>query len=181
MRQISSGFVGFKDDDTGEKAQLTFEVNPKLDLLMELIDELPEDRKIIIFHEFTYSGSLICQELMKRKYKHGWLWGGTKDWTSIKNSFNTDPNYRILVLNHKKGGMGLNLQIANYCAYYESPVSAMIRYECDGRIRRDGQKYPCFYYDLLMKDSMDDHILELHKSGDNIYKILVDNPQKILK
>lgn len=181
MRQISSGFIGFKDDETGEKASLSFEINPKLELLMELIEELPEDKKMIIFHEFTYSGSTICAELMKRKLKHGWLWGGTKDWTDIKNKFNTDPDYRILVLNHRKGGMGLNLQAANYCIYYESPVSSMIRYECDGRIRRDGQKHPCFYYDLLMKDTVDEHILELHKDGADIYKVLVENPQKIIK
>lgn len=178
MRQISSGFVGFKDDETGERAQIEFEHNPKLDLLMSLVDEVPDDRKMIIFHEFTWSGARICQELAKAKLRFGWLWAGTKDWTSIKEAFNGDPDFRILVLNWKKGSMGLNLQAANYAFYYESPISAIERYESEGRIRRTGQKHRSMIYDVMTKDSADQRILEFHKEGADLFRALVEDPQK---
>jgi SNF2 family DNA or RNA helicase len=181
MRQASSGFIGFKDDETGEKAQIEFEVNPKLDLLLQCLDEIDPDRKAIIFHEFTWSGSKICQALAQRKLKFGWLWGGTKNWTDIKDSFNNDPEYRFLVLNHKKGAQGLNLQVANYTLFYESPVSALQRYECEGRTRRDGQKHTTFYLDLVMRDTVDEDILSFHQEGKDLYKSLVENPEKVLR
>ena len=181
MRQISSGFVGFKDDDTGERAQIEFEYNPKLELLLELIDEVPDDRKMIVFYEFTFSGARICQELAERKIPHGWLWSGTKDWTSIKEAFNNDPDYRVLVLQWKKGGMGLNLQAANYCFFYESPVSAIERYECEGRIYRTGQTYKSIIYDVVVRDSVDERILDFHKQGRDIFSALVENPSRVLR
>lgn len=181
MRQISSGFLGFVDDDTGERAQIEFELNPKLDLLMELLEEVPEDRKIIIFHEFTWSGSRICQELAKAKYKFGWLWGGTTDWTGIKNSLINDPEFRVLIANWKKGAMGLNLQFCSYTFFYESPVSPIERSECEGRTRRTGQTQKCFVYDLITRDSADEDILQFHKDGNDLYKSLVVNPSQIIK
>lgn len=180
LRQISSGFVGFKDDDTGEKAEIRFDNNPKLNLLMELIEEVPDDKKIIIYHEFTVSGQRISEELTKRKYKFGWLWGGTKDWTPIKDAFNNNPEFRILLANHKKGSMGLNLQIASYTMFYESPVSGIDRYECEGRTFRAGQTNKTFFYDLIMSDSIDEKILEFHEQGKDLHKALVENPARIV-
>jgi hypothetical protein len=181
MRQISSGFVGFLDDETDERAQIAFKDNPKLNLLMELLEELPEDKKILIFHEFNYSGRNISEELTKRKYKHGWLWGGTKNWTPIKDSFNNDPDYRILVANTRKASMGLNLQAACYTIFYESPVSVIDRYECEGRTYRTGQKEKTFFYDLVMQDSVDEKILQFHAEGKDLYEALRQDPVKIVK
>ncbi len=178
MRQISSGFVGFKDDETGERAQIEFEVNPKLDLLMELVDEVPLDRKMVIFHEFTWSGARICQELARAKLRHGWLWSGTKDWTRIKDQFNEDPDFRILVSNWRKGSMGLNLQAASYMFFYESPVSGVERYESEGRIYRSGQNHKSMIYDLLVRDSADQKILDFHAESKSLFKSLVEDPAK---
>jgi hypothetical protein len=180
MRQISSGFVGFIDDESGERAQVEFAVNPKLELLMELVKEIPEDRKCVIFYEFNVSGQKISDALTKEKIKHGWLWGGTKDWTLIKESFNTDPKYRFLVANWRKASMGLNLQVGSYELFYESPVGVVPRAEAEGRIHRTGQQHRCFIYDLVVKDSVDELILGFHATGGDLWKALVDNPQKTL-
>ncbi len=181
MRQISSGFIGFIDDETGDRAQIEFEENPKLDLLMDLVAEVPEDQKLIIFHEYNWSGSRICQELAKEKYKHGWLWGGTKDWTSIKNSFNNDPDYRVLVANSKKGSLGLNLQSASYIFYYESPLSVIDRAESEGRIHRTGQTRKCFIYDVVVKNSVDERILEYQQAGADLFKAIVEDPSRLFR
>jgi hypothetical protein len=181
MRQISSGFVGFVDDDTGERAQIEFEANPKLNLSLDLLDKVPEDCKVIVFHEYTWSGARICQELAKRKYKHGWLWAGTNNWSAIKEQFNNDPEYRFLVANWRKGSMGLNLQAANYTLFYESPVSPISRSECEGRTNRTGQTKRGFVYDPVVKNSVDELILGFHKEGNDLFKALVDRPEKLLK
>ncbi len=87
MRQLSSGFVGFKDDETGERAQIEFDDNPKFDRLMELLGELPEDRKAVVFYAFTVSGRKIAAAA--KELNPIWLWSGTKDWRSDLHRFET--------------------------------------------------------------------------------------------
>lgn len=181
LRQVSSGFLGFKDDETGEKAQVEFEDNPKFDLLFNLIQDMPLDRKFLIFYEFTYSGSKICQQLHKLKIKHGWLWSGTKNWQRMYSEFNDNPDFKGLVIQTRKGSMGLNLQAANYVFVYESPVSPIIREEMERRAVRQGQTKVVMIYDLITKDSMDEKILRYHKEGNDLFKDLVDNPRKFLQ
>lgn len=178
MRQISSGFAGFRDDETGERAQIEFVHNPKLDLMMELVDEVPYDRKMVVFYEFTWSGARICRELTKLGLPFGWLWAGTDNWTEIKRAFNEDPDFRIIVANWKKGSMGLNLQAASYEFFYESPVSAIERYESEGRIYRNGQKHKSMIYDVMTRDSADQRILEFHQEGKDLFRSLVEDPAK---
>lgn len=181
LRQISSGFVGFVDDETDERAQLEFDPSPKLDLLMRVMEEVPEDQKVVVFHEFTYSGSRICAALAAAGYRHGWLWGGTRDWDETKRAFREDPDFRVLVANHRKGAQGLNLQAASYMVFYESPVSAIQRPECEGRIYRTGQERPTFFYDLVMRGGVDEDILEFHREGGDLLRSLVEDPGRVLR
>jgi SNF2 family DNA or RNA helicase len=180
MRQISSGFLGFVDDDTGEKAQIEFKQNPKLDDLMDKLDDLPEGRKAIVWHEYTWTGARICRELAKSGKKHGWLWGGTKNWNSLKNRFDNDPDFQVLVVSHKKGAFSLNLQAANYDLIFESPVSPIDREQMERRTWRQGQLRRVFRYDLVVRNSVDVRILAFHREGADIFKALVANPQKTL-
>lgn len=181
LRQISSGFLAFKDDETGERAEYEFEHNVKLEELMEVIEEIPLDRKAVVFHEFTYSGERICAELKKRKIKHGWVYGGTKDYQALKARFDTDPTMRVMVVNHRKGAMGLNMQAANYSLFYESPVGVIMRDQAERRTLRDGQLHAVFQYDFVMADTADERILEFHKEGRDIYEALVADPRRFLR
>lgn len=183
MRQLSSGFVGVAldeedpDYDDGGTATIEFPDNPKLDLLLELIQQLPENRKAIIYHEFTWSGKKISEALTKAKIKHGWLWGGTKNWTVIKERFNNSPDYRVLLVNWKKGGYGLNLQAANYGFFYESPLSIIDRDQCERRMRRTGQRHPVFITDLVVRNSIDHRILQAHQEGRDLWDDVMRNPE----
>ena len=173
MRQLSSGFLGYTDDETGEKAQLTFLANPKLDHLIELIQSVPLDRKGVIFHDFTYSGKIIDQALTKLKIQHGWLWGGTKNSKEVQDRFDDDPKMRFLIVNSKLGSMALNLQVANYCFYFESPISVIDREQSEKRCFREGQTRKGFIIDLVAKGTMDQRILDFHKQGEDVMKALL--------
>jgi len=184
MRQLSSGFVGVALDEEdpdydegGGTAIIEFPDNPKMDLLLELIDQIPSNRKAIIYHEFTWSGQKICEALTKAKIKHGWLWGGTKNWNVIKERFNNSPDYRVLVVNWKKGGYGLNLQAANYGFFYESPLSIIDREQCERRMRRTGQRHPVFITDLVVRNSIDFRILQAHQEGRDLWQEVMRNPE----
>lgn len=179
MRQISSGFLGYKDDDTGERAQMVFPVNPKLDRLLELIDEVPLDRKFVVFHEFTHSGRIIQEALKKQGIKAGWLHGGIKNSKEIQKAFDHDLKVRGMIVNNKLGAMVLNLQIANYEFVYEAPLDAIDWDQLRKRIHREGQGFTCFLYDMRCKGTADAGIRKHHIEGDNLFRAVLRDPYNI--
>lgn len=176
MRQISSGFVGYKDDETGEKARFAFDKNPKLDLLESVVTGLPEKYKFIVFHQFQYSAKVISERLTRMGIKHVMINGKTKDTSKSKLAFKTDPTVRALVLANDAGGYGLNLQIARYGLYYESPVSVILRKQTEKRFDRQYSPHKnVFIYDLIVRGTVDQSILDFHKEGRSLWKAILNS------
>ena len=178
MRQLSSGFLGLKDDDSGDKAEVDFDENPKLDRLLELIDALPADRKALVFYEFTHSGRRIAQELREAKTGVIWLWSGTKDAKGDIERFINEPDCRVAVINNKVGAYSLDgLQVANYEFHYETALSVIDRSQAEKRIMRQGQLRKCFMYDLVAEGTVDTKILDYHREGSSLFDALLANPE----
>lgn len=183
MRQLSSGFVGIKDDETGERASIEFDENPKMDRLLDKIDELPYERKAIIFYDFTISGRKIVQRLQEElDLDPIWLWSGTKDSRKELGRFAKDPNCIVAVINNRLGSMSLDgLQyVANYDFFFESPVSVIDREQAEKRLHRDGQKRTVFRYDMITRKTVDERILAFHKEGRDLFAELMKNPARAL-
>jgi SNF2 family DNA or RNA helicase len=182
MRQLSSGFLGLKDDETGERATIEFDQNPKLERTLELVDSLPENRKVLIFYQYTYSGRRLTEELTKMGLKPVWLWSGTKAPRKAMERFMEDPATTVAVVNNQLGAYSLDgLQVANYELFYESPVSAIDRVQAERRIRRQGQVRRCFYYDVICRGTVDTKILDFHREGEDLFKSLLTHPKAILR
>lgn len=181
MRQISSGFVGFKDDESGEKAEIEFAENPKLERQLELLEGVPYGRGSVIFYEFTISGRRLVNELRERGYNPIWLWSGTKN-TAAEMARFAREDQPVAVINHRVGAFSLDgLQYtANYEFFYESPVSALIREQAEARLIRDGQPHKTFVYDLPVRGTVDYRILEFHKLGASLENALLREPSKLL-
>jgi superfamily II DNA or RNA helicase len=172
MRQISSGFVGFKDDLS--KVELAFPENPKLELLMAIIERVPPGKKIIVFHDYTFSGNQVCAALKKAGIDHVSLNGKTKNPDNVRRQFTEDPKKRVLVMN-RAGGYGLNLQIAQYGIFYEMPVSLIEYTQMKRRIERQFSEHSrIFLYWLLARNTTDERLLQSHNSGTNLLKAVID-------
>ena len=176
MRQISSGFIGYKDDELGQKAKFAFDENPKLEMLLSLVEQIVPTHKVVIFHEFTFSGDLICRSLREMKINHGRLYGGTKDPERELASFYSDAKCRVFVLQNQAGGFGLDrLKVARYGIYYEAPVGTVLRQQTLRRIRRQGSDHSrVFIYDLMMRGTVDEKIIEAHARGIDLFKAIID-------
>lgn len=179
MRTLASGFVRIYElDEDGKKTKhyedIIFKDQPKLDALVDLIESLPEDEKLVIFHEFIATGQMIEQALKKAKVKYLALNAQTKDKKAFLHKFRDDDSYTVAVVNSKSGSTGLNLQRANHMVYYESPVSPIERQQSEKRTHRGGQTRPCFYYDLLTINSVDERIQEFIKEGKDLMEAVVE-------
>lgn len=166
LRGITSGFlvgeVGQGDDVV--RVQRTFADNPKADALRGLVESLPYDRKITIFHEYVATGDMLVALCRKLKIKCTRI-GGGHDGAAALKSFLHDADCRILIAQSKAGGVALNLQICNHFVYYETPTSPVTRKQSEKRGHREGQTRPVFVYDLVMNETLDADIQVALKSG----------------
>lgn len=164
LRQLASGFMTV-DGQNNDKIKVSFDSNPKLDLLEEKLSGIPPDSKMVVFHHFVYTNLLISDRLSKLRIKHARIWSGQKNVVRELERFRDDPNCRVLVLNDQSGSASLNLQHANFMFFFEQPDSPVTRQQGEGRIWRPGQTKPVFYIDPLMEGTVDERIMYANKQG----------------
>jgi SNF2 family DNA or RNA helicase len=181
MRQISSGFVGFADDETGNRAKYVFPHNPKLDMLEALVTQFKPGDKFIVFHEFNYSANIISEKLKELGIKHVLINGLRKDGDAARRAFAKDPTVEGLVLSNSAGGYGLNLQNAKHGIYYESPVGAILRKQTERRFYRQYSLHKrVFLWDLIIKGTVDESILQFHAEGRSLWKAILNHGAKVI-
>ena len=154
LTQITSGFL------KSEECFNRFSPNPKLELLKEIIETIPKDKKIIIWAIFHADSDLIHKELGQSSV----VFNGTiKDKDKEKNlyKFNNDPLTRFIICHPNSGGMGLNLSVANYSIYYSVNYSFEQYAQSRERFNRPGQKFKMTEYRLLCKDTIDEKVLDI--------------------
>jgi len=180
LSQISSGFLTLKPELENKKNRvfIEFDENPKLELLMDLIDEMPKDSKMIIFHNWVYSNKMISKKLTENKINHARIWGGQKDQLNELRKFKKNKTCRVLIINSQSGSSSLNLQHANYVAFFEQPRSAIERSQAERRAWRPGQEKKVFFFDLVMKNTFDQKQNAYNKQGRDLLKNLLDGKEK---
>lgn len=175
MRQVASGYLPFRDDENETRIK-RFAKAAKLEWLGELLDDFEDAAdtlpQMVIFHEFTYSGRMICDLLEKRKIAHGWIYGGTKQ--AVKEAqleaFQRGA-LRVLVLNAATGSMAIDLPMADYLCFYESPTSPTIRQQAEARPMGRGAK-PLIIDDLVCSP-VDRKVLGFVKEGKEALSSLI--------
>jgi len=175
MRQVASGFryITFEDEDR-EAVELDA-VNERLEALSGLVESIPGKRKLVVFFEFLYSGGIICDRLTKDGVKCASVYSGSKNLDRTLKAFaDPDNELRALVVNNKSGSFGLNLQVANYLVFYETPVSPIVRKQASRRIIRHGQDRSVFVYDIVARNSIDLRILQMLQEGKNLLEEIIN-------
>lgn len=174
MRQISSGFLGYTDDETGKRAKFTFDECPKLESLIARLQSVVGKYKAVVFHEFIYSGDRICAELDRLGVGHARAGAGTKK--AIKEErerFVRDPACRVFVISNRMA-QGPNLQIAKYVEFFESPVDPKTRKQARRRVERQhSQHSKVFITDYVVRGTYDGRILKYLEQGKNLFAEII--------
>lgn len=177
LRMICSGFIGFMNEDN-EKITMKLPFNPKLEQLLEIIDNISKEKKLLIFSQYINSNNLICEGLSKNKIKFHQLYGKTKNKIEVVNKFKTDDS-RVLSLNIESGKEALNLQVANYTIYYDLPLSYSDFLQSRKRNHRTGQELAVFIYNFIMKNTIEEKIIEYLMKGASLYSALLEGKEKL--
>lgn len=119
--------------------------------LLDLL-EGTEDR-VIVFYNFTSELEVLLEAVKKLERPICVFNGDNKD---LKPFYTNDRC--ILFAQYQAGARGLNLQDANKIIYYTLPLSSELYEQSKKRTHRLGQKRRCFYYNLLVENSIENEI-----------------------
>lgn len=182
QRMVTSGFLSVKSE-LGGRLTLEFDENPKLDMLEELLTDMPESSKALVFHDYVYTGDMIGKRLRKIGIGYSRLGGGaTEDPMVAYRKFLREKDRRVLIANNESGGTGINPQrVCNYLFFYESPPDPITRKQAERRVDRPGQKKKVFIYDLVVKNSVDERILKWLKKGENLFAAVCGGGRKAVE
>lgn len=174
MRQLTSGFVTLKGREKQEdKIEIRLKQNPKMDELLALVEGIPKDSKVLIFHQFKTTGKMIEDALAKAQHKCLRLFSGTARKDEVVRKFDAAKDIRFLV-GSETAAYGLNIQSANYVIFFESPLDSRVRSQMEKRAHRVGQTKHVFFYDIVCRNTVDERIIEYNREGKNLLRDIVD-------
>ncbi len=150
---------------------------PKLQALVQLVQSLND--KVIIFTEYRAT-QLYLQHLLYQNGIFSVLYQGgkkasNKDWT--KYLFKEKADVMIAT---DAGSEGLNLQFCHNMIHYDLPWNPMKLEQRIGRIHRLGQKEDVQLFYLILKNTIEEHILKILYKKVDIFKHLIGDLDEIL-
>jgi superfamily II DNA/RNA helicase len=134
----------------------------KLERLQELLEELAaeDDRKIVLFSEWTTMLTLIERQIMRLKLDFVRLDGSVpqRKRQQLVLQFQHDPTCRVF-LTTNAGSTGLNLQAANTVINVDLPWNPAVLEQRIARAHRMGQKNPVQVYLLVTEGTIEEKLL----------------------
>jgi Superfamily II DNA/RNA helicases, SNF2 family len=147
----------------------------KLDLLLEMLEELiSEGKKILLFSQFTSMLDLIIPELEARQIRFVEIRGNTKDRATPVKEFQ-EGDVPLFLLSLRAGGTGLNLTAADTVIHYDPWWNPSVENQATDRAHRIGQKKSVFVFKLITAGTIEEKILELQAKKSALAAGLLDN------
>jgi superfamily II DNA or RNA helicase len=161
LRQICCDPRLVKSSDSSTKKSPTTAKSAKLELLLEMLDELLEEgRSILVFSQFTSMLALIEAELAARKIRYVKLTGETRDRETPVQKFQSGE-IKLFLISLKAGGTGLTLTAADTVIHYDPWWNPAVENQATDRAHRIGQTKPVFVYKLVARGTVEEKIVAL--------------------
>jgi len=150
----------------------------KLEMFLELIESLhAENKKVLVFSQFTSMLSILENEIKKMKISYTKLTGATcKREEAIENFTKGDAN--IFLISLKAGGVGLNLVEADTVIHYDPWWNPAVENQATDRAYRIGQDKAVFVYKLIVEDSIEEKILKLQERKKSLQEGIYKNNEE---
>jgi len=153
----------------------------KLTVLMEQIQSLKDNHKVLVFSQFVGMLDLVKAALDKEEIKHAYLSGQTKNREQQVNLFQEDEEVRVFLISLKAGGMGLNLTKAEYVFLIDPWWNPAVENQAIDRAHRIGQENKVVAVRLITPNTIEEKILELQSRKKELVHELVHTDTNILK
>lgn len=194
FQQVISGYV---PTDEGEMHIIEGN-NPRLQTLEEIIEDIPETEKVIIWARFTKDIDQIIEKLKELGRRPVRYDGKTNDqeradaiarfqgkspimkdgervgWKDIP----LEEQATDFVGNPTVAGEGLTLHAASNVVYYNNSYKLTDRLQSEDRAHRIGQTKSVRYIDIVAEDSVDEHIVNALRKKQQISSMVLGDKLK---
>ena len=160
--------------DNAETPTLT---SGKLQMLLDLLTSIQEQgEKTLIFTQFAEMGFLLKESIEKELGISVDFYHGGCSQTQRKNmvdSFQQDPESKVLILSLKAGGTGLNLTAASQVIHYDLWWNPAIEAQATDRAFRIGQTRNVQVHRFITKGTFEEKINALLETKKAIAEMTV--------
>lgn len=129
----------------------------KLEAFQSLVEST--DDRLIVFYNFNEELFKMKEIVESLEKPISIVNGSIRDLEAYENQSDS-----VTFVQYQAGAKGLNLQKANKIVYFTLPQSSEDYEQSKKRIHRIGQDNKCFYYLLMVKNSVEEDILETLKN-----------------
>lgn len=154
----------------------------KLELLKEvLLESIDSGHKVLFFSQFTSMLKIVRAWLDEEGIAYEYLDGATKDRLSRVDAFNQTERIRLFLLSLKAGGLGLNLTSADTVIIYDPWWNPAAEAQATDRTHRIGQSRNVNCIKLVVKDSIEEKVLELQKRKSELFGTLIETSSAAMR
>ncbi|MCB0660458.1 MAG: DEAD/DEAH box helicase, partial [Saprospiraceae bacterium] len=143
----------------------------KMDAIMDVaLPILAGKNKILLFSSFESHLSIIKEAFQTNGYEVQVISGSTSpiERQHILTEFKATENEAILLMTLKTGGVGLNLQEADYVFILDPWWNPFAESQAISRAHRIGRKSQVIAYKFITKDTIEEKIMALQKAKQEI-------------
>ena len=180
LQSVCGGFVNV-ETDAGKVSTPVGKTNPKINLLMEFLDEF--DEPALIWTPYISEIKAIGAVLEKRYGNNnvGYLYGDI-DRDARQRYVNSlqRGSIRYIVGNPSTGGIGLTMTAAKAAIYFTNSYNYIDRVQSEDRIHRKGQTDKVLIVDFIMENTVDEVVMMALKAKSDVSDFIRDNLQLIL-
>ena len=157
------------------------EPSAKIDTLLAQIDQvLEENHKALVFSQFTSLLAIVRRRLDKAKIPYVYLDGRTRDRQARVEQFQSEPDVKLFLISLKAGGLGLNLQAAEYVYLLDPWWNPAVEAQAIDRAHRIGQTRQVFAYRVIARDTVEEKVLELQQSKRDLADAIISADNSLL-
>lgn len=148
----------------------------KLEAFLELVEELREGRhRALVFSQFVGHLDKVRSALDAEGISYQYLDGATPAREREKRvaAFQGGEG-ELFLISLKAGGFGLNLTAADYVIHLDPWWNPAVEDQASDRAHRIGQQRPVTIYRLIVKDTIEEGIVALHRHKRNLADALLE-------
>ena len=158
LRQLCLDPSLILDDYVGRSA--------KIEAALNIVNgAISENRKVLIFSQFTSVLKKLGGELSSKSIGYLYLDGSTKANKRVKmvKEFNESEDLKIFLISLKAGGTGLNLTSSDLVLHFDPWWNPAIEDQATDRAHRIGQQNIVEVIKLIAKNSVEENIIRLQE------------------
>ena len=163
-----------------ELAAVDSKASALMEQLANLFAEHP-DEKVLVFTQFRetqrYLADLIGARGWNAHLFHGQMKANEKDRAVVRFRDNGGPQ---VLISTEAGGEGRNLQFCHLLVNYDLPWNPMKVEQRIGRVDRIGQEHPVRIFNLWVKDTIEERILDVLENRIQVFQETVGGLDPIL-